>query len=430
MVEKVTTFTKTHLVAILASAIIACLMLSAGGAWAKYIAQESVTESLNFAVSAQKDFTIVYHGNGGTKAGDDKTTTYTQTCAVDTAAGTLKEEGTLIANQFTNGDKTFGFWTLGTETDNSITTTYTKTCVDGHAFPKGGDSIITPTTAGTTIHLWAYWLDEGAGNYWMENANSAYPANATYSGKDTTQVIKGQEEIDTNQDDTTFWNSLYNNGTDTESHLYTIWQEDAVLTFANRFVESRIIQVGAHDGDGSAVTFMATHSLPTAQKMNSTNTNAGGWTGSGMYQTMNADGGYVMTGLSDLASAVTPVTKVSTAGSYGSWTTTTSQDSFWLLSYSELVGENKGDDDYKNEGSQYDWCKTNVTNPTGANPAIAGMDKTRAGSSPAGAGNLIWWERSPYVYYSGNFGYVSTSGNPYGDYYAYIAGGVVPAFSM
>ncbi len=438
MVEKVRTFTKTHLVAILASAIIACFMLSAGGAWAKYTTDEDVTGSLNLTVTS--NFTIVYHGNGGSiKDGDDTTiTTYTQTCALDTAAGTLKEDGTLIANKFTNGNKTFGFWTVGTEKSGDITTTSTNTCVNEHAFPKEGDSIITPTTAGRTIHLWAYWLDEGAGNYWMESAKSDHPGQ-------TVDTDKGQSEIDKNQNNiTTFWNNFYSkNGTEEESHLYAIWQEDTVQTFANRFVESRIIQVGAHDSDTSAVTFMATHSLPTAKQMNPKTetdpygTNTTGWSGSAMRTTMNADGGYVMTGLSKLSGAVKAVNKMQATydSANSKWNDTASlsdtTDTFWLISYSEIAGEGKVSY-FKNEGSQYDWCKTNVTEPTGDNTALANMDKTRDGiNESAGASTSHWWERSPNVDNITSFGHVRTAGNPgLGDYSSYEARGVVPCFSM
>lgn len=156
-----------------------------------------------------------------------------------------------------------------------------------------------------------------------------------------------------------------------------------------------------------------------------------------MYQTMNASGGYVMTGLSDLASAVTPVTKVSTKYASGSWASETSTDTFWLMSYSELFGENKGwiPKYYKNEGSQYAWCTTNVTNPTGNNTAIKNIDKTRAGSSPAvpsGYYDTRWWGRSSYIYNTYSFGSVDTSGDPY-DYYGIRTNryyGVVPAFSL
>ncbi len=52
------------------------------------------------------------------------------------------------------------------------------------------------------------------------------------------------------------------------------------------------------------------------------------------------------------------------------------------------------------------------------------------GSSPAGYNNTNWWERSPNVNNSNNFGNVNTSGGPYDYYSAYYAFGVVPAFSM
>ena len=378
----------------------------------------TVEVSVAITVSAKNVFTIVYHGNGGTFDGSD---TYTQECVVDTA-------GELDANKFTNGNKTFGFWTIGTSDAGSIDAASTETCIDGHKFTATGDDIITPTKKGTEVHLYAYWLDEDAGSYWMESANATNPGQ-------TVDTVNGQKNIDANKSNTTFWNNFYNN-TGTETHLYTIWQEDTVQVFVNRFVEFRIIQVGAHDGDGSNVTFMATHSLPTAQQMNTTTTNAGGWTGSEMYKAVFGNGsnteGYVATGLSGLKDAVKTITKKSTAGSYDtSFTDTTSSDAFWLISYSELAGEDKVDW-FKNEGTQYDWCKVNVTNPQKSNAAIAGIDKTRAGHNPEGytSASSGWWLRSPSVNYSVSFGSVNKNGLPNNGNSAGIYLGVAPAFAM
>lgn len=171
-----------------------------------------------------------------------------------------------------------------------------------------------------------------------------------------------------------------------DNRLYTIWNYDEVVTYANRFVEFRIIQVGAHDNDSSNVTFMATHSLPTAQLMNQgtatdpQGTNAGGWEKSYMRTTVFGDEGYVQTGLSGLKDAAVTISKKATSGSSGNWTEgSTTQDKFWLLSFSELAGENTtpitSNGYYKNEGSQYTWCKNNVTAPASKNANLTGIEK-------------------------------------------------------
>lgn len=166
-----------------------------------------------------------------------------------------------------------------------------------------------------------------------------------------------------------------------------------MVSYANQYVEFRIIQVGEHDGDGSAVTFMATHSLPKAQQMRQIKTNEEGWEKSYMRNTVFDEGDYVQTGLSGLKDAAKTINKVATTGSYDAanykWEgdTTTTEDQFWLLSYSELAGKNTTPISswyyFKNEGTQYDWCIANLS-PTNPNKAIKDIDKTRAGYNPEG----------------------------------------------
>ncbi len=224
--------------------------------------------------------------------------------------------------------------------------------------------------------------------------------------------------------------TLYNGYSSTDvNHLYTNWK-GSDGSGDNAYVEFRIIQVGPHDNDGSAITFMATHSLPTAKQMNSTDTNKNGWIGSQMYQ--QTMGSYVANNLSQLKPLA--VEKKSTTGnSTDGWEATSSTDDFWLLSYSELTGTSQTYFNY--EGSQYDWFDGKVTNPTGANTAIAGIDKTRSGSSPAGYIYPSWFERSPRVDATDTrtFNIVYTDSKP-GNYGYYREAnryyGVVPAFSL
>lgn len=214
-----------------------------------------------------------------------------------------------------------------------------------------------------------------------------------------------------------------------------------MVSYANQYVEFRIIQVGEHDGDGSAVIFMATHSLPKAQQMRQIKTNEDGWEKSYMRNTVFDEGDYVQTGLSGLKDAAKTINKVATTGSYDAanykWEgdTTTTEDQFWLLSYSELAGKNTTPISswyyFKNEGTQYDWCIANLS-PTNPNKAIKDIDKTRAGYNPEGytSASSGWWLRSPRTDFSDSFGSVSTEGLLYNVTYADDCLGVVPAFAM
>ena len=363
-------------------------------------------------------YTIVYHGNGGVTS-DDKDA-YTQTCPPDAA-------GTLDANAFTQSGKTFAFWTVGTESSGAITSDNAKTTntyLNQYSFTSSFEG----AAKGSAVHLYAYWKDNNTGNYWMNDANAADPgANAT----------KTQSDIDNNKSSASFWTNLYNGGNDA-LHLYTYWNgtEADPVKFANRFVEFRILQVGEHDSDGSVVTFMATHSLPTAKSANHSATNSGGWASSAMRNSVFGESGYVQTGLSGLKNTAKVITKVATSGSYeDGWVKgSTTQDKFWLMSYSELFGENSWTIDdsnqrFKVEGTQYDWCKANVTNPTGLNSAIADMDKTRAGGNTAWADDPGCWLRSPLVYNFTAFGGVSSGGGPSGKR-AILSYAVVPAFAF
>ena len=350
---------------------------------------------------------------------------YYQTCIAE-------EAGSLVANKFTNGSKTFKFWTVGTETSGEITAANantTNTYRDGYSFTSAFEN----TAKGTVVHLYAYWADNTLGNYWTNTANAADPLAG--------DTIKTQTEIAANKTTESFWTPLY----ESDAHLYTYWngtEADPVI-FANRFVEFRIIQVGEHDGDGSAVTFMATHSLPTAQIVNSEFTNAGSWESSEMRNKVFAGSGYVQTGISGLKDAAKAIKKVTTSGSCNEWVeSSTTTDSFWILSNTEIFG-NKTDDGntlvptwFYEEGTQYKWfAQNNVNAKSGqstTNDALKNMNKTRDGSTnPAciGVDSSDWVLRSPLIYSSTHFGIVQTNGEPANNK-ANIPYGVVLAFAM
>ena len=238
---------------------------------------------------------------------------------------------------------------------------------------------------------------------------------------------------------TTTWTNYMNSDTGTATsntvHLYTKWNGTDATADADKWVEFRIVQVGEHDGDGSNVTFMAVHSLPTAQAMNSTATNANGWEGSAMRTTMTS---YVEAGLSsDFKSALKTVSKktVNTSDPTKNKIVSETQDSIWLMSYRELTGRSVNYDTTYNfagdEGSQYAWFSGKVAKPTDSNAAISNLYKTRAGSNPELLDNTtLAFLRSPYLTYDSYFVGVDSVGRPNCNCNAGYRGGVCIALSM
>ena len=381
----------------------------------------TVEVSVVVTVTTADVFNIVYHGNGATFNGSE---TYTQECEINVA-------GTLDANKFTAPEgKTFGFWTLGTSSSGAVDAT-TKTCTDKRDYQALLDGIIETPAKEDEVHLYAYWIDESLGSYWMGKSGAATPDAST-------NVLKTQTDIEAYKTDNTFWTTLMNQ----DVRLYTVWNYDEVVTFANRFVEFRIIQVGAHDADGSNVTFMATHALPSGMQLNSDGSSIKGWSGSSLRAAMNTEDGYVMAGLSGLASDVTPVKKMQATYNTDTslWNTKASlsetADAFWLLSYSELAGVDNNTSKFRNEGTQYTWCASNVTQPLSTNTSLEGTAKMRDGKNNPNQVTTgeYWWDRSPYIG-AGNtgktdFGRVKTDGSPDWLGMADVYFGVVPCFAL
>ena len=317
---------------------------------------------------------------------------------------------------------------------------------------KKKDEVAAANTSMTgPQRYYALWLTPGS--YWLNVANAANPEkgllkNCTEIAEDMevlhgtkAQTSAGKDKAAVEAEYTNYMNGKSADGTtDQEVRLYTKWNGNDAGDGANRWVEFRIIQVGAHDGDGSAVTFMATHSLPTAKQMNSSESNWGGWANSLMRTDTMTN--YVKAGLSGLckddeSTGAKTITKVTTSGSYGSWTEgSTTSDQFWLLSHTEVFGTDGNTlipTRFKAEGTQYTWFANKGVNAKSgwntSNSAIANINKTRAGGNPDGYSFMSWWLRSPCVDRSSWFGCVGDYGDPDG-YYAFMSRSVVPAFSM
>ena len=294
------------------------------------------------------------------------------------------------------------------------------------------------------------------GGFWLAPANAEDPEAAAVKGRSAivedmqvlhgtlTQTSAGKDKTAVAAEYTNYMNGKDAEGNTSEIRLYTKWYGDTKdasgeAQAANKWIEMRVIQVGEHDDDGSAVTFMPTHSLPTAKSINGAGTNKGGWTHSVM-RTSTMDS-YVAAGMKDIANdtVILTLNKVSTSGEYGDWTQgVITQDKFWLLSVSEVFGT--GDNNkcipsmFYEEGSQYAWFASqgvNAKNGTGIkNEPLSSLWRARSGNPTAGNNYAVCCLRSPDVSTSNRFGYTGTGGDLNSIEISLWNSSVVPAFSF
>lgn len=177
-------------------------------------------------------------------------------------------------------------------------------------------------------------------------------------------------------------------------------------------LEYRIVGINHDDladGSGKAgLTFEATNSALGYQKMNATNTNAGGWEKSELRGRLNTGDLWSLLP-SELQSKVKAVTKMTdNQGGGKAGTPTATTDKVFLLSATEVWG------DMQSDGTQYEYYKSKGVT----------MSNYSGASSSA-----HHWTRSVYPYNSTNFRCVNYSGAWYstGATDAYY---VFPAFSF
>ena len=144
------------------------------------------------------------------------------------------------------------------------------------------------------------------------------------------------------------------------------------------------------DGSGKApFTFQLHDCYGEAKKMNSSNTNSGGWTSCAMRSThLPAILALMPTWVQ---SGIREVNKLTSAGNKSS-TINTTADKLFLLSEVEIFGSTTYS--AAGEGTQYDYYK-------------AGNSKVKKRSGSAAS----WWERSPYASNSTYFCLVSSNGS-------------------
>lgn len=145
-------------------------------------------------------------------------------------------------------------------------------------------------------------------------------------------------------------------------------------------------------GGKAGITFGLKNLMANTRQMNSSNTNAGGFTGSDMYDWLQ---GTLLNSLpSDLRAVLKSVNKKTSAGSQSS-TINTNAMKIFLFSEIEIFGSVTYSK--SGEGSQYSRFAT-------ASSRIKYLSNGSGSASP-------WWERSPYGNNSNAFCNVSSSGN-------------------
>ena len=152
------------------------------------------------------------------------------------------------------------------------------------------------------------------------------------------------------------------------------------------------------DGSGKApLTFQLHDCYADVNRMNSSNTNSGGWTSCAMRSThLPAILALMPT---EVQNGIREVNKLTSAGSQSA-TINTTADKLFLLSEIEIFGSVSRSK--SGEGTQYDYYK-------------AGNSKVKNRNGSAG----FWWERSPHGGSGIDFCYVYSSGSANYDYASY-----------
>lgn len=149
-------------------------------------------------------------------------------------------------------------------------------------------------------------------------------------------------------------------------------------------------------GGKAGITFGMKNLMATTRRMNASNTNSGGFTGSEMYSWLQNT--LLPTLPSDLQTVLKSVNKKTSAGSQSSTINTNSMKLF-LFSEIEIFGSTTYSK--AGEGSQYSYFAT-------------AANRIKYLSNGAGSA-YWWWERSPHGSYSGSFCVVSGNGSAYND---------------
>ena len=207
------------------------------------------------------------------------------------------------------------------------------------------------------------------------------------------------------------------NGTSSVVYAKAKAAMDAGTKFSTKLTDGKTLEyriVGINhddlaDGSGKAgLTFEATNSALGYQKMNATNTNAGGWEKSELRGRLNSGDLWSLlpAELQSKVKAVKKLTDNQGGGKAGTPTATT--DKVFLLSATEVWG------DMQSDGTQYEYYKSK---------GVTTSNYSGASSS------LNHWTRSVHPGYSASFRCVSNSGG-WSNGQATYTNCVFPAFSF
>lgn len=153
-------------------------------------------------------------------------------------------------------------------------------------------------------------------------------------------------------------------------------------------------------GGSAGITFGMKNLLATTYPMNSSNTNAGGWTSSIMRSSTMATLLSLLP--NDLRTYIKSVNKLTSAGSQ-STTINTDSDKLFLLSQIEVFGNNAWS--VAGEGTQYAYYR-----------CLANTSDLRIKKLANGTGSVSnWWLRSPNSTYLVGFCSVNVIGDAHGD---------------
>lgn len=293
---------------------------------------------------------------------------------------------------------------------------------------------IRTSTGSTGWGAWKKMLKEGEAGTVVKSASEWSSQNPVLSagqfGYDITSKIT---KIG---DGSTQWMSLPTFITTSFSFEKTSWADIAAISESGRAAayfgvgEEKTIELTTgekvtlvilgfnHDdltGGGKAgMTIGMKNLLATTYKMNSSNTNAGGWDDSAMRTSTMAT---LLSQLpADLRNVIKQVNKKATAGSQ-STTITTSADKLFLFALAELASKTGLENStgapiknnaatYEQEGTQYEYFKNTVGDADLWKDCPALVKKLSNGGSAN-----TWWLRSPGLPNSLAFFYISPSGN-------------------
>ena len=314
-------------------------------------------------------------------------------------------------------------------------------------YAQTGTHNYTTSTAERDNVVKAGWKNEGVGwygvkvstvdAYWLASANSDTPESNIL--KTATEIQQDMAILHSGSSNQNYAKvkAEYESYTNNDNvHLYTKWNgstKDAssVNQPKNGYVEFRVIQVGEHDGDGSSVTFMASHALPDGYKIsNSAGSYVGSWQNSTLRQKLQAgSNGTIYNNLNTaFTSQILSVDKKTHDG-YGKTSVSTSKESLWIPSYGEITGTTSSATwcpKYSTEGSQYSWFSKKGVKPKTDNECLvlstrAGNHCTEGLSSLSGGSTdrtdrgkgYYWYLRTPVI--NDEYAGLSVSGSGYPD---------------